>query len=132
MEFEDGTTWHVRGDSESNLCTVFDGADRAIGWLEEAGKGLRQVVLPDGSRPPVSFENKLFSRQVRIGETCFRAVMMLEGRMRVFGDERIKLEHRDFHSEVRFYSAPDFLVAAVIVAYEVYARPVIKSGPAAA
>jgi hypothetical protein len=57
---------------------------------------------------------------VWIDNTKHKAVMMLEGRKRVFGNERLSLEHRDFKSEVRFRCAPGLEVAAVIVAFEVY------------
>lgn len=127
-EFDDGKIWHVRGDSKTRLCTVFDEQETALGWLEQTEKDVRQVVLPDGTRPPVWFQDKLFSRVVWIGDESFKPVMMLEGRKRVFGDDRIKLEHRDFHSEVRFHCAPGFVVPGVIVAFEVYARPNMGNG----
>ncbi len=128
VEFDDGKTWHVRGDTKTKLCTVFDEKEQALGWLEQAEKGVRQVVLPDGTRPPVSFQCRMFSRVVWIGDDSLKAVMMLEGRMRVFGDYRIRLEHRDFHNEVRFHCQPEFLVPGVIVAFEVYARPNLGNG----
>ena len=65
-------------------------------------------------------EDTLFSRVVWLEETRYKAVMMLEGRKRVFGNDRLRLEHRDFTSEVRFRCAPELLVAGIIVAFEVY------------
>lgn len=123
VEFDDGRRWTVRGDTETKLAAVTDESGQSLGWLEAAEKGVRQVVLPGGGRPGVSFQKNLFSRTVLIGDTSFKAVMMLEGRKRVFGDDRIKLEHRDFHNEVRIKCLPDLAVAAVLVAFEVYARP---------
>ena len=123
VELDDGRLWTVRGDSRTRLCTVFDAGQQALGWLEPRKGGIRQVILPGGTEPPVRFEDRLFSHKVWIGDTPFKAVMMLEGRMRVFGDERIRIEHRDFHSEVRFHCLPEFLVPGVIVAFEIYARP---------
>jgi len=125
VELDDGRTWSVQADTRTRLGTVLDESGQALGWTETGGKGTRQVVLPGGVQAPVFFQDKLFSRLVWIGDTSFKAVMMLEGPKRVFGDDRIRLEHRDFHSEVRFLCLPELLVPAVLVAFEVYARPSI-------
>ena len=123
VELDDGRLWSVRGDNKTRLCTVFDADQQALGWLESRKGGLRQVILPGGIESPVSFEDRLFSHKVWIGDTPFKAVMMLEGRKRVFGDDRIRIEHRDFHSEVQFHCLPEYLVPGVLVAFEIYARP---------
>jgi hypothetical protein len=121
VTLDDERVWRVVLDMAERLVTVFDEKGEAVGWTEWSGKGVRQVVLPGEVRPPVFFQDKLFSRLVWIGDTSFKAVMMLEGRKRVFGDDRIRLEHRDFQSEARFSCLPEFLVPGIIVAAEVYA-----------
>ena len=121
--FDSALEWRVVGDVRTRLATVYDEKGEPLGWTEKAARGIRQVVLPGGVKPPVFFEDKIFSRRVWMGETAFKPVMMLEGRMRVWGDDRIRLEHRDFKSEVRFRCDPGMVVPAVLVAFEVYARP---------
>src|SRR5436190_18737624 len=64
VEFDDGRIWSVHGDTKTKLATVFDEARQTVGWLEPAGKGVREVVLPGGGRPGMSFQEKLFSRRV--------------------------------------------------------------------
>ncbi len=119
---DDETEWRVVYDTKTKLATVFNAAGDAIGWTETAEKGIRQVVLPDNRRPPVFFQDRWLGRRVWIGDNAYRPVMSLDGRKRVFGDDRIRLEHRDFASEVRFRAVPELLVPAALVAFEVYAR----------
>ena len=119
---ESGTEWRVRFDATTRLTTVLDEKGEPLGWTKQAPGRIRQVVLPGGVKPPVCFEDKFLRRRVWIGDTEFKPVMMLEGRRRVFGDDRIRLEHRDFANEVRFRCAPELLVPGVLVAFEVYAR----------
>lgn len=114
--------WRVVFDAKTKLATVFNDAGETIGWTEKAGKGIRQVVLPGDHRPPVRFEDRWLGRRVWLGDTAYKPVMSLEGRKRAFGNDLIRLEHRDFASEVRFVAAPELLVAAALVAFEVYAR----------
>ena len=117
---DSGQTWRVTWDSRTRLAHVFDEKGESQGWTERTEKRIRQVVLPGGVRPAVFFEDKLFSRFVWLEETRYKSVMMLEGRKRVFGSDRLRLEHRDFTSEVRFRCVPELLVPAIIVAFEVY------------
>jgi hypothetical protein len=119
---ENEEEWRVVYDAKTKLATVFNDAGETIGWTEGAGKGIRQVVLPGEVKPPVYFEDRWLGRRVWIDGVNLKPVMSLEGRKRVFGNDRIRLEHRDFASEVRFVAAPDLLVAAALVAFEVYAR----------
>jgi len=114
--------WRVVYDAKTRLATVLNAAGDVRGWTEAAGKGMRQVVLSGDRKPPVWFQDRWLSRRVWIGDEAFKPVMTLAGRKRVFGNDRIRLEHRDFASEVRFRAAPDLLVAAALVAFEVYAR----------
>lgn len=115
-----GQVRKVMVDRKTGLVTVYDGKDDLLGWTERDAKNLRQVVLANGERPAVAIEDKLFSRVVWIEGTKHKAVMMLEGLKRVFGTERLNLEHRDFQSEVKFRCAPELEVAALIVAFEIY------------
>ena len=117
---DSGQTWRVVWDSRTKLANVFDGNGQMQGWSEQSGKRLRQVVMPGDVRPPVWIEDTLFSRRIWIEGASYKAVMMLEGRKRVFGSDRLRLEHRDFTSEARFRCAPELLVAALIVGFEVY------------
>lgn len=119
---ESGAAWRVHYNTLTRLATVLDENGEPLGWTEQAARGIRQVVLPGGVKPQVFFEDKFFGRRIWIGDTAHKAVMMLEGRRRVFGDDRIRLEHRDFANEVRFRCAPELLVPGVLVAFEVYAR----------
>ena len=89
---------------------------------------IRQVVLPGNVRPPVFIEDKLFSRVVWLEEARYKAVMMLEGRKRVFGNDRLRVEHRDFTNEVRFTCVPELLVPALIVAFEIYCAGNCQAG----
>ena len=117
---DSGQTWRVVWDSRTKLANVFDGNGGMQGWTEQSGKRLRQVVMPGDVRPPVCFEDALFSHRVLLEGVAYKAVMMLEGRKRVFGSDRLRLEHRDFTSEVRFRCVPELLVAALLVAFEIY------------
>jgi hypothetical protein len=129
VKLDDEREWRVVHDSTTGLATVFDENGSALGWTVEAGKGIRQVVLPGGAEPPVFFEDRLFKHRVWIGDTALKPVMMLEGRKRVFGDDRIRVEHRDFTNEARFQCAPEFLIAGIIVAQEIYSgRAMLRSG----
>lgn len=125
---DSGPVRRVVWDRKTRLVTVYDENNQAMGWTERDENGFRQVVLASGERPPVWFQDKLFSRRVCIDDVKFKPVMMLEGRKRVFGNERISLEHRDFKSEARFRCAPELEVAAIIVAFEVYCAASCQSG----
>ena len=125
---DSGVSWRVSWDPRTRLAKVFDENGEALGWTEQTAKRQRQVVMANGDRPPVYMEDKLFSRAVWLEGVRFKAVMMLEGRKRVFGNDRLKLEHRDFTNEVRFRCAPELLVAAVIVAFEVYGAGNCQAG----
>lgn len=114
--------WRVVYDAKTKLAMVFNESGETIGWTKQEPGRIRQVVLPGEVHPPVSFEDRWLGRWVWIDGVKFKPVMNLEGRMRVFGNERIRLEHRDFASEVRFIATPELLVAAALVAFEVYAR----------
>jgi hypothetical protein len=114
--------WRVVYDAKTKLATVFNDAGETIGWTKAEPGRIRQVLLPGEVKPPVRFEDRWLGRRVWIGDTAYKPVMSLEGRKRVFGNDLIRLEHRDFASEVRFVAAPDLLVAAALVAFEVYAR----------
>ena len=126
--FDSGVTWKVTWDCRTRLAHVFDEKGEPLGWTEQTAKHIRQIALPGGVRLPVCIEDKLFSRRVWIDATSHKAVMMLEGRKRVFGNARLRLEHRDFTSEVRFRCAPGLMVAAVIVAFEVYGAGNCQAG----
>jgi hypothetical protein len=117
---DSGQKRRVTWDRKTRLAGVYDEAGDLLGWTERGEKGFRNVVLADGTRLPVAIQVKLFSRFVWIDDVKFKAVMMLEGRRRVFGNARIRVEHRDFTSEARFHCAPELEVAALIVAFEVY------------
>ncbi len=117
---DSGQTWRVVWDSRTKLASVFDENGQMQGWSEQSGKRRRQVVMPGDVRPPVCFEDTFFSRRVWLDGVAYKAVMMLEGRKRVFGTDRLRLEHRDFTSEVRFRCAPELLIPALIVAFEIY------------
>lgn len=120
VTLDDGRAWRVTWDRQTELAHVYDQSNTLIGWTERDEKEFRQVVLSSGEKPPVAIQDKWLSRVVWIDNTKHKAVMMLEGRKRVFGNDRLSLEHRDFKSEVRFRCAPGLEVAAVIVAFEVY------------
>jgi hypothetical protein len=117
---DDGRTRRVAWDRKTRLATVYDENNNLLGWTERGEKGFRQVVLANGTRPPVAIQDKLFSRIIWIDDTKHKSVMMLEGSKRVFGNARLNLQHRDFSSEVRFRCVPELEVAAIIVAFEVY------------
>ncbi len=125
---DSGATWRVSWDPRTRLAKVFDEKGEALGWTERTAKRQRQVVMANGDRPPVSFEDKLFSRIVWLEGVSCKPVMMLEGSKRIFGNNRLKLEHRDFTNEARFHCAPELLVAAVIVAFEVYGAGNCQAG----
>lgn len=129
VNLDDEREWRVVHDFRTGLATVFDENGSALGWTRDAPGGIRQVVLPGGAEPPVFFEDRLFKHRVWIGDTALKPVMMLEGRKRVFGDHRIRVEHRDFTSEARFQCAPEFLIAGIIVAQEIYSgRAMLRAG----
>lgn len=125
---DSGVTWRVTWDTRTRLAHVFDEKGEPLGWTEPTGKRTRQVVLANGVRPPVCIEDKWLGRLVWLDGSRCKAVMMLEGRKRVFGTDRLRLEHRDFTSEVRFRCAPELLVAAIIVAFEVYCAGNCQAG----
>ena len=120
VAMDDGRAWRVAWDRITKLATVYDESNSLIGWTERDEKNFRHVVLAGGAKPDIAIQDKWLSSVVWIEGTKHKAVMMLEGRKRVFGNERLSLEHRDFKSEVRFRCAPGLEVAAVIVAFEVY------------
>ncbi|HEX2749347.1 MAG TPA: hypothetical protein VHM91_15165 [Verrucomicrobiales bacterium] len=120
VTLDDERVWKVAWDRKTKLATVYDESNTLIGWTERDPREFRQVVLASGEKPAVSMQDGWLSSVVWIDDTKHKAVMMLEGRKRVFGNERLRLEHRDFKSEVRFRCAPGLEVAAVIVAFEVY------------
>jgi hypothetical protein len=123
VEMKDGPARRLTWNVKTRLISVYDENNGIIGWTERRDDGSREVVLADGRRPGVLFKGGLFSflfSYVWIGGKKFKSVMSLEGSTRVFGDDRLRVEHRDFKSEVRFRCLPELEVAAIITAFEVY------------
>jgi hypothetical protein len=120
VEMKDLPGRRLAWDSKSRLATVYDEKGEILGSTERQSDGSRQVILANGIPCPVAFKDSWFSSSVWIENSKYKSVMSLEGSTRVFGNDRLRLEHRDFKSEVRFRCVPELEVAAIIVAFEVY------------
>ena len=122
----DGPLRKVVWNKRKDCYTVLDADGTKLAWTELRPKQGHFVVLADGSTlPNFWIQRAWFRRYYRIwlDDVAFRPVMMLEGRVRVFGNERLSVEHRDFKSEVTYTCDPELEMAALVVSFLLWNTP---------
>ncbi len=120
--------WNKREDRY----TVLDGEGTKLAWTEFRPKQGYFVVLADGSTLPNFWIQRTWYRRyhrIWLDEIAFRPVMMLEGRVRVFGNDRLRVEHRDYKSEVIYTCDPELEMAALVVSFLLWNTPNCNARP---
>jgi hypothetical protein len=110
----------VSWDRRKDQYTVLDEQGNKLGWTEFRKPLGHVIVLSSGATlPNFHIQRGWFQRYKRIwlGATALRPAFSLEGSVRVFGNELLSVEHRDFKSDVTYICVPEMEIAALIVSF---------------
>lgn len=127
----DGPLRTVEWDARADQYTVRDAAGQTLAVTKHGPQRIMYVVSADGQELPDFSIQKGWLRRYKaiyLADQQFRPVLMLEGRIRVFGNGNLRIEHRDFKSEVTYICDPAMEMAALIVAFLLFNTPNCRAG----
>lgn len=122
----DGPVRTVEWDARADQYTVRDADGQTLAITQHGPKRTMHVQLSDGRELPDFSIQKGWLRRYKaiyLADQQFRPVFMLEGRIRVFGNNTLRIEHRDFKSEVTYICDPAMEMVALIVAFLLFNTP---------
>ena len=122
----EGPGREVTWDQGRDQYTVKDLEGGKLAWTELLPQKVMRIRLANGELLPDFAIQKGWLRRykhVTIGGEIIRPVFMLEGNIRVVGNEIIRVEHRDFKSEVTYICTPEMEMGALVLSFLVFNTP---------
>ena len=126
LTVHEGPGREVSWDQSLDQYTVRDLEGSKLAWTELQPLKVMRIRMENGELLPDFAIQKGWLRRYKhltIGGENLRPVFMLEGNIRVVGNEIIRVEHRDFKSEVTYICTPEMEMAALVVAFLVFNTP---------
>ena len=123
---QDGSGREVIWDQGRDQYTVKDREGGKLAWTELLPQKIMRIRFANGELLPDFAIQKGWLRRykhVAIGGETIRPVFMLEGNIRVVGNAIIRVEHRDFKSEVTYICIPEMEMGALVLAFLVFNTP---------
>ena len=123
---QDGSGLEVIWDQGRDQYTVKDREGGKLAWTELLPQKIMRIRFANGELLPDFAIQKGWLRRykhVAIGGETIRPVFMLEGNIRVVGNAIIRVEHRDFKSEVTYICIPEMEMGALVLAFLVFNTP---------
>ncbi len=126
LTLHDGPGREVIWDQGRDQYSVKDLEGGKLAWTELLPQKVLCIRHANGELLPDFAIQKGWLRRykhVTIGGEIIRPVFMLEGNIRVVGNEMIRVEHRDFKSEVTYICTPEMEMGALVLSFLVFNTP---------